>query len=239
MTPKHGTQRVALVTGGSRGLGYSLVAALVGNGWRVITDARDALQLSAARATLPESAHVIAKAGDVADVQHRRELVDAVRAAGRLDLLVNNAGILGPSPQPRLADYPLEDLERVYAINTFAPVALLQDLLPYLLRDRGRVINISSDAAVEPYEGWAGYGSSKAALDHLTAILGVEQPQLRVYAFDPGDMATAMHQLAFPGEDISDRPHPDAVVPALLRLVDGESASGRYRASELALPVPS
>jgi NAD(P)-dependent dehydrogenase (short-subunit alcohol dehydrogenase family) len=152
---------------------------------------------------------------------------------GRLDVAVNNASVLGPSPQPRLADYPLDELAAVYAVNTLAPVALLQLLLPHLLERRGRVINLSSDAAVEAYEGWGGYGSSKAALDHITAIIAVEHPQLSVYAFDPGDMRTDMQQRAFPGEDISDRAAPETVVPALMRLITGELPSGRYRASEL------
>jgi NAD(P)-dependent dehydrogenase (short-subunit alcohol dehydrogenase family) len=150
-------------------------------------------------------------------------------------LLVNNASILGPSPQPRLADYPLDVLEQVYAVNTVAPLGLLQLLLPHLEKRGGRVVSVSSDAAVEAYEGWGGYGSAKAALDHLTAILAAEQPTLRVYSFDPGDMATDLQQQAFPGEDVSDRSAPEAVVPAVLRLVEGDLPSGRYRAADLAV----
>jgi NAD(P)-dependent dehydrogenase (short-subunit alcohol dehydrogenase family) len=176
---------------------------------------------------------VTAMPGDVADPAHRRKLANAVGDAGGLDLLVNNASVLGPSPQPQLADYPLEVLEQVYAVNTLAPLALFQMLLPQLGRRGGRVINVSSDAAVEPYPGWGGYGSAKAALDRLTAVLAVECPQLRIYSFDPGDMATDLHQQAFPGEDISDRPPPESVVPALVALAEGELPSGRYRATDL------
>jgi NAD(P)-dependent dehydrogenase (short-subunit alcohol dehydrogenase family) len=154
-------------------------------------------------------------------------------AAGPLRLLVNNASRLGPSPQPRLTDYPADDLHAVYDTNVFAPLQLIQSALPALTAGRGAIVNISSDAAVEPYEGWGGYGSSKAALDHLSAILAAEHPALGVYAFDPGDMRTDMHQAAFPGEDISDRPEPESVVPALLRLLDTRPASGRYRAQQL------
>jgi NAD(P)-dependent dehydrogenase (short-subunit alcohol dehydrogenase family) len=175
----------------------------------------------------------------VADPAHRRALTDAVRAAGGLDLLVNNASELGPSPQPALAHYPPGALERVYAVNTFAPLALFQLLMPALESRGGRVLNISSDAAVEAYEGWGGYGSAKAALDQLTAVLAVEHPRLRVYAVDPGDMATAMAAQAFPGEDISDRPAPRTVVPSLLRLIEGDVPSGRYRGVDLAARVPA
>ena len=240
MTPSNdrpAESRVALVTGGSRGLGTALCAELAARGWRVITDGRDAVVLRAAVARMQVPDAVTAIPGDVADPAHRDRLVQAVAAAGGLDLVVNNASILGPSPQPALAEYPLAELEAVYAVNTVAPLALLQPLIPHLLGRAGRVINISSDAAVEAYPGWGGYGSSKAALDHLTAILAVEQPGLRVYAFDPGDMRTEMHQRAFPGEDISDRPPPESVVPVLLRLVEDNLPSGRYRVGDLGTPV--
>jgi NAD(P)-dependent dehydrogenase (short-subunit alcohol dehydrogenase family) len=225
---------VALVTGGSRGLGRALTQELTRRGWHVIVDARDADRLFAAVQTMPAGS-VTAVPGDVADPDHRRTLAAAVDAAGGLDLLVNNASILGPSPQPRLADYPLDVLEQVYAVNTVAPLGLLQLLLPHLEKRGGRVVSVSSDAAVEAYEGWGGYGSAKAALDHLTAILAAEQPTLRVYSFDPGDMATDLQQQAFPGEDVSDRSAPEAVVPAVLRLVEGDLPSGRYRAADLAV----
>lgn len=225
---------VALVTGASRGLGHALATALAQRGWHLVLDARDPGPLTAAADELARVTRVTALPGDVADPAHRSALAAAVEQAGGLDLLVNNASVLGPSPLPPLAAHPLDALERVFAVNTLAPLALVQLLLGPLRRSRGRVLNLSSDAAVEPYPGWGGYGSSKAALDHLSAVLAVELPDLRVYAVDPGDMATDMHQAAFPGEDISDRPRPAAVVPALLRLVDEELPSGRYRAADLA-----
>ena len=226
-------RRVALVTGASMGLGRALTAELAQRAWRVVVDARDAARLAAAVAALPDPEAVIVVPGDVADPAHRSRLADTVAAAGGLDLLVSNASLLGPSPQPRLADYPLEVLEQLYAVNALAPLALVQAMLPHLERRGGRIVHLSSDAAVEAYEGWGGYGSSKAALDQLTAVLAAELPQLRVYAFDPGDMNTDMHQQAFPGEDISDRAAPESVVPALLRLVEGDLLSGRYRAADL------
>jgi NAD(P)-dependent dehydrogenase (short-subunit alcohol dehydrogenase family) len=233
----HRPNRVALVTGASRGLGHSLTAELVRRGWHVVIDARDARRLAEAVEQMSGTGSVTAVPWDVADPAHRRALADAVTAARGLDLLVNNASELGPSPQPALADYPLGVLERVYAVNTFAPLALLQVLLPQLESRNGRVLNVSSDAAVEAYDGWGGYGSAKAALDQLTAVLAVEHPRLRVYAVDPGDMATAMQQQAFPGEDISDRPAPQTVVPALLQLIEGDLPSGRYRREDLAARV--
>jgi NAD(P)-dependent dehydrogenase (short-subunit alcohol dehydrogenase family) len=224
------------VTGGSRGLGLALTTALVDRGWRVVVDARngDALASSLrANADTPLTDSVVAVAGDIADPEHRRRLAAAVDRLGRLDLLVNNASILGPSPQPLLADYPVGELVEVYAVNTVAPLALWQLLLPRLLRSRGVVVQVSSDAAVEAYEGWGGYGSAKAALDQLTAVMAAENPELAVYAVDPGDMATDLHQQAFPGQDISDRPSPDSVVPAFLELLDCRPPSGRYRAADL------
>jgi len=225
---------VALVTGGSRGLGSALTGELARRGWHVIVDGRDAAALEATLMRLGTPGSVTAIPGDVADHAHRLRIAEVVASHGGLDLAVNNASMLGPSPQPHLADYPLEVLEQVYAVNTFAPLALLQLLLPHLINRRGRIINISSDAAVEAYEGWGGYGSSKAALDHLTSVLAAENPQLLVYAFDPGDMRTEMQQEAFPGEDISDRPAPESVVPALMDLISARHPSGRYRVSDLA-----
>lgn len=225
---------VALVTGASRGLGRALTAALTERGWRVVADARDAARLHEAVAALPVPSAVTAVPGDVADPDHRRRLANAVAHAGGLDLLVSNASVLGPSPQPRLADYPLDVLRRVYEVNTVAPLALVQVLLGALQRRGGRIVHVSSDAAVEAYAGWGGYGSSKAALDQVTAVLAAEHPELRVYAFDPGDMATDLQQQAFPGTDVSDRAAPETVVPALLRLVDDDLPSGRYRAADLA-----
>jgi NAD(P)-dependent dehydrogenase (short-subunit alcohol dehydrogenase family) len=219
-----------IVTGASRGLGLALVETLAQRGWRLVVDARDGAALEAATEHLPG---VVAIAGDVADAAHRRALV---AAAGRIDLLVNNASLLGPSPQPVLARYPLDRLAQVYEANVFAPLALFQLALPRL-RAGATVLNVTSDAALEAYEGWGGYGSSKAALEQLTAILGAEHPDLRVYAVDPGDMRTRMHQEAFPGEDISDRPPPEKSVPGLLALIEGRLPSGRYRACELAVPA--
>jgi NAD(P)-dependent dehydrogenase (short-subunit alcohol dehydrogenase family) len=220
----------AIITGASRGLGLALARGLADRGWKLILDARGADALALAAGELRRHAEVVAVPGDVTDGWHRGALVDA--ADGQLDLLVNNASTLGPSPQPQLAEYPLVELERVYRVNVLAPVALIQMALP-LIPGGGRIVNITSDAAVEPYEGWGGYGSSKAALEQLTAILAAEQPELRVYAVDPGDMRTAMHQEAFPGEDISDRPLPEDSVPGLLELIEGELPSGRYQAREI------
>jgi len=224
---------VALVTGASRGLGRALVSALVERRWRAVVDARDAGRLAEAVAALPVPSAVTVVPGDVADPEHRRRLAEAVAGLGRLDLLVHNASVLGPSPQPRLVDYPLAAFQAVYAANVVAPLGLSQLLLPALERTGGCVISVSSDAAVEAYAGWGGYGSSKAALDQLTAVLAVEHPDLRVYSVDPGDMATDLQQQAFPGTDVSDRAAPESVVPALLRLIEGGLPGGRYRAADL------
>ena len=226
--------RVALITGASMGLGRAVAAELTRRGWRVVGDARDSARLARAVRSMPHPGAVTAVPGDVADPAHRRLLADAVTSADRLDLIVNNASVLGPSPQPPLADYPIAELEHVYAVNTLAPLAVLQLVMPSLERSAGRVINVSSDAAAEAYEGWGGYGSAKAALDQLTAVLALEHPRIRVYAFDPGDMATDLHRQAVPGHDLSDLPTPEEVVPALMRLVTGGHPSGRYRASDLA-----
>jgi NAD(P)-dependent dehydrogenase (short-subunit alcohol dehydrogenase family) len=221
----------AIVTGASRGLGLALAGALAERGWRLVIDAREPVALQDAAAELARSTDVAALTGDVADADHRRALLAA--AGGEIDLLVNNASVLGPSPQPLLADYPLDVLEHVYRVNVLAPLALIQLALPQLPAG-ARILNITSDASVEPYEGWGGYGSAKAALDHLSAILAVERADLRVYAADPGDMNTRLHQEAFPGEDISDRPPPEASVPGLLALIEGDLPSGRYQARALA-----
>ena len=219
---------VGIVTGASRGLGLALARALDERGWRLVVDARGADTLRDATAGLTG---VTAIGGDVADSDHRRALVDA--AGDRIDLVVNNAGLLGPSPQPARADYPLDTLREVYEANVLAPLGLLQLALPRM-PDGAAVLDITSDAGVEPYEGWGGYGSSKAALEQLTAVLAAERPGLRVYWVDPGDMRTQMHQDAFPGEDISDRPPPEDSVPGLLALIEGSLPSGRYRAAEVA-----
>ncbi len=230
---------VAVITGASRGLGRALALELAERRWHLAVNSRNPSEISAAAAELAArgAASVVALPGSVSDPTHRRALVEAAARVGGVDLLVNNASLLGPSPQPRLADYPVEELEHVFAVNVLAPLALIQGLLPFL--SNGVVVNVTSDAAVEAYDGWGGYGSSKAALDQLSAILAAEEPAIRVYAFDPGDMRTQMHQDAFPGEDISDRPEPETVVPLLLRLVEGGHPSGRYRAADLRAAVGS
>jgi NAD(P)-dependent dehydrogenase (short-subunit alcohol dehydrogenase family) len=224
--------RTALITGASRGLGLALARRLAGDGWILIIDSRGAKDLEAARAELAEQTRVVAIAGDVRSEEHRRAIAGAAREAGGLDALVNNASILGPSPQPELLDYPLDVLEEVYRANTIAPLALIQAVRDEL-KPEARIINITSDAAVEPYEGWGGYGSSKAALEQLSNILAAENPDLRVYWVDPGDMRTRMQQEAFPDDDISDRPLPEESVPGLIELLSGDQPSGRYEAKAL------
>ena len=223
----------AIITGGSRGLGLALARALAERGWNLVLDARGAEALERAAAELAATTKVRAVPGDVAHDDHRRALVEAAEELGGADLLVNNASLLGPSPQPRLADYPLDALRAVYEVNVLAPLALIQAALPLLRRSpHGRVLNVTSDAGVEGYEGWGGYGSSKAALEQLSKVLAAEHPDLRVWWVDPGDMNTQMHQEAYPGEDISDRPPPEESVPGLLRLLDDDLPSGRYQARD-------
>jgi NAD(P)-dependent dehydrogenase (short-subunit alcohol dehydrogenase family) len=225
-------QRTALITGASRGLGLALARALADEGWTLIIDARGEGDLETVRAELSEQTQVVAIAGDVSDPKHRAALADAASEAGGLDALVNNASILGPSPQPALLDYPLDTLEEVYRTNTLSPLALVQALKADLKPD-ARIVNVTSDAAVEPYEGWGGYGSSKAALEQISNILAAENPNLRVYRVDPGDMQTRMQQEAFPDEDISDRPLPEESVPGFVELLTGDLPSGRYEARAL------
>jgi NAD(P)-dependent dehydrogenase (short-subunit alcohol dehydrogenase family) len=225
---------VALITGASAGLGLALARALAERAWTLVIDGRGAKALDRARDELAGRTEIVAIPGDVSDPAHRRALATSF---GRLDLLVNNASELGPSPLPRLAEYPLDQWDEMYRVNVLAPLALIQLALPALTEARGTVVDISSDAAVEAYQGWGGYGSAKAALDQLTAVLGAEHPELAVYSFDPGDMRTATHQRAFPGEDISDRPEPETVVPSMLGLIDARPVSGRYRAADLAQGV--
>jgi len=228
--------RNALITGASRGLGLALARALAERGWSLVIDARGAEALESARLELASYTQVVTVAGDVTDASHRLDLLAAVD--GPLDLLVNNASTLGASPLPLLAEYPIDALEHVFRVNVAAPLALIQLALPVLAYD-ARVVNVSSDAAVEAYETWGGYGASKAALDQLTNVLAAERDDVRVYAVDPGDMNTRMQQDAYPGEDVSDRPLPETSVPGLLTLIEGELPSGRYAARELALPVPA
>jgi NAD(P)-dependent dehydrogenase (short-subunit alcohol dehydrogenase family) len=239
MTPESSNRPVALITGASAGLGLALAHGLADRGWTLVIDARGAGPLKDAADALANRTDVVPLAGDVTDPEHRFDLVDVVNQLGRLDLLVNNASYLGPSPLQALAAADLEELRRVYEVDVLAPIALTQALLPALTAASGVLINISSDAAVEAYETWGGYGSAKAALDHATRVLAAEHPTLSVYAVDPGDLRTAMHQAAFPGEDISDRPEPTTVVPAFLKLLDSRPVSGRYRAAEFAPAVTS
>jgi NAD(P)-dependent dehydrogenase (short-subunit alcohol dehydrogenase family) len=224
---------VAVVTGASRGLGLALTRALLAEGWYVVADARSETELAAATGGLTGPGTVTAVAGDVADSEHRENLAKAaVEIAGKsggLRLVVNNASYLGPSPQPLLQDYPIDTLRRVYEVNTVAPLALIQLLAP-VMREGGVIVNVTSDAGVEGYAGWGGYGSSKAALEQLSRVLAAEHPRLRVYWVDPGDMNTRMQQEAFPGEDVSDRPSPEESVPGLMELAKGVHPSGRYQA---------
>ena len=226
---------VGIITGASRGFGRAIAHDLAKDRWGLVIDGRRARPLEEVSRSLDGlGVPVRGIAGDVTDPLHLVELFEAAAELGGLDLLVNNASALGPSPLPGLDRYPLDALRRVYEVNVIAPLALIQSALPLLRRARGTIVSVSSDAAVEAYEGWGGYGSSKAALDQLHHVLAVEQPDLHVYQFDPGDMRTEMHQAAFIGEDISDRPEPEAVVPALRRLLDSGAPSGRYRADQWA-----
>ncbi|MCB0242916.1 MAG: SDR family NAD(P)-dependent oxidoreductase [Anaerolineae bacterium] len=218
-----------MITGASRGLGLALAQALAGNGWRLIVDARGAGALEDAVATFARQTDVTCIPGDVADPAHRRELAQAAAAAGGLDAVVNNAGTLGVSPLPPLLDYPLDALLEVFRVNVVAQLGVLQAVRS-ALKPGAVVVNISSDAGVEAYEGWGGYGASKAALEQLSNVLAVENPDLRVYWVDPGDMRTTMHQEAFPGEDIGDRPLPEESVPGLLAVLEGRLPGGRYQA---------
>ena len=230
---------IGIVTGASRGLGEALAAGLAGTGWSLVIDARTAGDLETAeariRTVLRTGQQLRAIAGDVTDPAHRRQLVAAAKELGGVDLLVNNAGTLGPSPLPELRRFPLDGLREAFEANVIAPVALIQEAAELLeLSPRPTVINITSDASVEPYEGWGGYGASKAALDQISAVLANERPGWTVWAADPGDMRTRMHQDAFPGEDISDRPEAASVVPALLALIASDRQSGRVKLGELA-----
>jgi NAD(P)-dependent dehydrogenase (short-subunit alcohol dehydrogenase family) len=235
--PSVGCMPVAIVTGASRGLGRALATGLAEAGWRLVIDARTSGPLHAAAEELTGHTAVLALPGDITDPAHRADLVAAADRLGGPDLLVNNAGILGPSPQPPLIDYPLQTLREVYEANVFAPLALTQLLLPRLREVGGAVVNVTSDAAVEPYPGWGGYGSAKAALEQASRVLAAEEPALRVWSVDPGDLRTQMHQEAFPGEDISDRPLPRTVVPAFLRLLAERPESGRIRLAQMVVPA--
>jgi NAD(P)-dependent dehydrogenase (short-subunit alcohol dehydrogenase family) len=225
-------EKTALITGASRGLGLALARGLAGRGWNLILTARDEGQLRSVRDELATRTHVAAIAGDVTDPIHRHALSVLARGHAGLDAVINNAGALGPSPQPELLDYPVEVLSAVFETNVVAPLGVLQAVRSEL-KSGARIINVTSDAAVNHYAGWGGYGSSKSALEQLSAVLAVENPSFKVYWVDPGDLRTDMHQAAFPGEDISDRPQPEARVPAFMMLLDGDFPSGRYIAAAL------
>jgi NAD(P)-dependent dehydrogenase (short-subunit alcohol dehydrogenase family) len=224
---------VAIVTGGSRGLGKALTEGLLARGWTVVTDARHPADLQVLTNELGGPDRLLTIAGDVTDEEHLEALVAEARAHGRLDLVVNNAGGLGPSPLPHLADYPLDALAELFAVNVVAPLRLIQLALPMLRESGGAVIDITSDAARGAYEGWGGYGATKAALEQISNVLAVEESQVRVYWVDPGDLRTQMHQDAFPGEDISDRPLPEISVPGLIALAEEDRSSGRYVVAEV------
>jgi len=228
----------AVITGASRGLGLALARGLAAEGWSLVIDARDGRALDAAAAGIRDGAGTAAITittlpGDITDPAHRAALLRAAEDLGGPDLLVNNAGTLGASPLPALADYPVDELRAAFEVNVLAPVALTQLMLPALRRRGGAVLSVTSDAAVEPYAGWGGYGAAKAALEQASNVLAAEENVVRVWWVDPGDLRTRMHQAAFPGEDISDRPLPDSVVPAFSKLFSERLPSGRYRAAEL------
>ena len=228
------TKPTVLITGASRGLGFSLAQVLANRGWSLIINARGRDALHQARKFLSDHTKVIAIPGDVTDPTHRQNLAQTAAQMGSLDVVINNASILGPSPQPALLDYPLKTLEDVFRANVFAPLGIIQ-AVQGLLKPGARIINITSDAGVEAYPGWGGYGSSKAALEQLSAALAAENQDMLVYWVDPGDMRTVMHQEAFPEEDISDRPLPEEIAPQLIPLVEGALPSGRYVAKEIEL----
>lgn len=232
-------KKTALITGASKGFGRALVETLAKEGWQLLINARNPQTLLETQRYLEQFTEVHAISGDVKDEIHLLQLPEKLEQLNwKLDLIVNNASTLGASPQPVLLEYPIESIHQIFHTNVIAPLSLLQKLKGYL-KDQAKIINLSSDAAANAYENWGGYGASKAALDHLTSIFIKENPQWSVYAFDPGDMRTEMHQAAFPGENIEDRPLPQSIaVPAALKLINENLNSGRYEASQLATLLP-
>ena len=227
-------RKTALITGASRGLGFALAEILANKGWNLVINARNAKQLLAVKNRLAGLTKIMAISGDVRDEIHLLQLAEVFeREQWKLDLVVNNASELGISPMNNLLDHPVNNLHAVLHTNMIAPISLLQKVKPHL-KTGAKIINVSSDAAVEAYETWGAYGGSKAGLDHITAVLGKENPEFKFYAFDPGDMRTEMHQAAFPGEDITDRPLPsEHAVPAIITLVENNIPGGRYTSNFL------
>lgn len=226
------TERTALITGASRGLGLALARGLAARRWNLIITARGAEPLRVVRDELAQITHVAAIAGDIANADHRKSLAVLARGHAGLDAVINNASSLGTSPLPPLLQYSLDSLADVFMTNVIAQLGLIQEVQD-VLKPGARIINVTSDAAVNPYPGWGGYGASKAALEQLSSVLAAENPSLRIYWVDPGDLRTDMHQAAYPGEDISDRPLPEVRVPAFVTLLEGDLPSGRYSAAEL------
>lgn len=227
----------ALITGASRGLGLALARSYAADGWALVVDGRHPHDLAAAVAPLAEGAQVVPVVGDITDEVHRSDLAIAAQSLGGLDLLVLNAGTLGPSPLSPLSQLRLGDLRTTLEANLVAQLGIVQALLPHL-RAGATIVAVTSDAALEPYEGWGAYAAAKAGFEQLAAVLGAERPDLHVLRVDPGDMRTQMHQDAFPGEDISDRPLPEESVPGIRALIDGGLPSGRYRAADVPSPLP-
>ncbi|MBC5805465.1 MAG: short-chain dehydrogenase [Candidatus Eremiobacter antarcticus] len=225
--------KVALITGASRGLGLEIAKAYAKRGARLMITARTSADLERAAAEIRTSSRgdgaareplIEALAGDVADSSHARRLIDTtVRAFGRLDILINNASELGPSPMPSLEQLPIDDYHRILDVNAVAPLQLTQFALPHLkAAGEAFVINVSSDAGVQAYPGWGGYGSSKAALEHWSRILAAELDGsgVRILVVDPGDMNTEMHRQAEPGVDLAHLPGPERVARAFVRFVE-------------------
>jgi NAD(P)-dependent dehydrogenase (short-subunit alcohol dehydrogenase family) len=226
--------KIALITGASKGLGYTLAENLALKGWTLLINARNAKKLLDARNRLARITKIIAISGDVRDEIHLLQLAEALQTnQWKLDLVVNNASALGVSPMPSLLDHPIDDLHTIFHTNMIAHISLLQKIRSHL-KPGATIINVSSDAGAEAYENWGAYGGSKAGLDHMTTIFAKENPEYKFFSFDPGDMRTDMHQAAFPGQDIGDRPLPqEHAVPALLELIKNELPSGRYTTSIL------